>query len=33
VEGGPLTIWYWADANVYFTSPDNKLVSWSEPKR
>jgi hypothetical protein len=33
VEGGPLTYWYWAGANVYFTSPDNKLAGWSEPKR
>jgi len=32
VEGGAFTIWQYADANVTF-SPDNKLLSWSEPKK
>ena len=31
VEGGPVTYWRWADANVYFMS--GKLEGWSEPKR
>lgn len=31
VEGGPLTYWRWADANVYFIS--DELSGWSEPKR
>jgi hypothetical protein len=31
VDGGPRTIWYWADADVVFVS--GKLLSWSEPKR
>lgn len=31
VVAGPLTYWYWADANVYFIS--GKLEGWSEPSR
>jgi TonB family protein len=29
VEGGPVTYWRWADANVYFI--DGALTGWTEP--
>jgi len=29
VEGGPVTSWYWTNANVYFIS--GQLSGWSEP--
>ena len=31
VMAGPLTFWYWDEANVVFM--DGKVEGWSEPKR